>query len=99
MFLKEGFECQLFIGIHFNLYKGLPLRRFTVIGVSIFPTVRNTHRVRHRILDSAKLKLGSSRKKWDGALWKTPSGVVNAPSKTAPGNTSESDTSASGINN
>lgn len=28
-----------------------------------------------------------------------PSGVVNAPSETAPGNTSESDTSASGINN
>ncbi len=30
-------------------------------------------------------------------MWKTPSGVVNAPSKTAPGNTSEHGTSASGI--
>ena len=29
------------------------------------------------------------------SMWKTPSGVVNVPSKTAPGNTSERGTSAS----
>jgi len=33
------------------------------------------------------------------SMWKTPSGVVNVPSKTAPGNTSERGTSASGIDN
>jgi len=33
------------------------------------------------------------------SMWKTPSGVVNAPSKTAPGNTSDRGTSASGIDN